>query len=708
VPHIADAAEARKLREKLLEGGKTWHERLVKWRRLLDRAMTDELVALGASLPEKLREKWDPYQAADADDEVENLAALLASNKPDLEIIGRRADQSIVRDLQRLEDALTAFYDHKWPIELRIDRYRGILADGLAIHAWDKLPPGPAVAQYADRAALQAYAEADQETEAPESPKGRYRAAYQAAKGDTPAERHRAAYTAVTNQALAQDGVRWRHRLVDPETFYPFLDDDVVPDVIEGMEDKIIETNPALEALSGYGVEKRGTELVLTQVGDPALGGESAPRDFSGAGAVALGESGKVRYTQIRTRDEIVVLVQGLQSDGKTVNAEGGEIFIRVPSPFPAGNRRTGYYIVPGRSKRRGTLAQRFEPVILPLLVEQQIFNEVETARLAMAWAEASREEFELDAQAGPPPYDATQERKATGVDVNAPKGRPLASGEVKRVETTGIDIAAMARDHAERMAAFRSKEFFSGSGSASESGRHLADTQTAQLSKLVPIQTKCATVDKRMLMDILSVHAATGEPLFVPVMPSTPKAERGDTIQLAEPLEITADMARLPFEVRIEIGADVPQAQWARQQVSREEVAFGTYGISEHREIVKVRNPQETVRRMAVDSIVRAVLGTDQQPGLATARVIDLVNQRAQQIVDALLPPPPAELQPPPPGGTPMPGPAGQPIGAPGAEGTAGTPAAGSGAGGVYVPPAVAGGAGGVPDVAGAHVQVV
>lgn len=681
---IEGIEDARRLRQRLLDEGRAWHEQLVRWRRLLNRETERELEALGQALPKRLRAAWDPYQADDAAAEVEDVAALLVANEPDLELVLTKPGASATQG-QQLEDALTAFYQQHWPPEFRADAYKAVLGDGIAVEAWDKLAPGAAVRAYGDRAGLRAYAEGADDGEPAESARGRYRQAYQRAAG-TDEERHNAAYREVTDEALREDGARWRHRLVDPLAFYAFIRRGASDaEVTVGMEDEITDVHPAVEALAGYGVRLVGTEL---RCGDAdALGGESAPADGIAVGSCDSGQQGRVRYTQIRTRDQVVVLVEGV---GGT---DGDALFVSLDQPF-AGS--TGYYVKGGRTKLRGSLAQRFQPVILPLLVEQQIFNEVETARLAMAWAEASREEVQLDAPlGGPQPYDATQ-REAAKPLVSGDAGRPVVGGEVKRVETTGVDMAAMAGDHLARMQAFRSREFFSGSGAASESGRHLAQTQTAQLTKLVPIQTRFAASDKRQLLDVVAVHARTGEPLHVQGVPALDKRDR-QGVQQVRGYVVTQELARLPFDLRVTIGADTPQAQWAKQQVSREEVQFGTYGLSDHRDIVGVRNPTEAVRRMTLDALTRAFFGTAQEPGVVVQAAIQVGMARMQEIKDAMMPPPPQAMSQAMPQVMP---------GGPDAAGTAGTPASGAGAGGVFVPPAVPGqpsAAGPLPDVAGA-----
>ncbi len=608
---ITDLTDAKRLRERL----RTEHDTLREWRRVRDRRMDDVLQTLRATLPARVQSLFVPVQSQEPDDEIQTRKHLLASNEAQIEVLSRTTDAKVRKLAQELEQADEALHELLFPIAVQLDECDGFLADGLTVLAVDYLGPGPEIGKYADRAALELACDG------PEPEAGTPEAAYVAAWRETGGD-HEKAYDRVTQEALVQDGLRYRVRVVDADVWDAFEDPDGVS---VGMEDGMIDLHPALDALGQYGAVLSGDQIVLTGTEDAAVGRGLAPLDAHGTITFSADGPRRVRYTQIRTREEIVVIADLPDS------AEGDGIFIRTPQPF---DRHTGYVLIEGDTKLRAG-AKRRQPVTLGLLETHQRGNMLKSLAFSMGIEEATRDVYQPDTLAGAVPLDGTQEVKSQQIVDGqvTPQVPPL-----KRVDTTGIDLPKLLGLVDQETARYRIHEFFAGSGSSGETGIHLARLQTAYALRLQPYQSKRALAHKTVLLLCHGAVAKSGETIYVPYLPSGPR-ELEAGVRVAAPRQITPEMVAAPVDVRVTIGAESPETKYAAIQMSTSQMAAGTWSMTQHMQNAGVKDPYAMQAQILEDNIVNDAVGRPGQPGWMVGFVRQAAQQQLLAYIQSLLP---------------------------------------------------------------------
>lgn len=632
MPLINNAEEAKKLRDTLK---RREHRRLDNWRKVRDMRMDDVLASLRNALPERLQEVFGAgSQTGEVEEIINERKHILVSNPVELEIVARSGDSHVLTLAQNLEKAEEAILDALFPEVIQLLECDSILGDGELVVAIDKLPRPDAMARYANRAALQQYAETVTEDQDEGSAEARYRRAYLDNDGD-----HDKAYAEVCDECEAEAGLRYRIRIVDLATFWRWRDAEGVRGIAIGMEHGRAPLAPVLQALSGYGMRREGEQIVMTR--------EDQPTEHTAIGVpvmpVITEQSGQEEdaemcdYTQIRTRDGIYVLVEHPRLVG--LNGERGAGLISAPNYY--GPQSCGYYHVGGIEKNRGNDEDRFLPPVIGLIVEAYELNLTRSAWRAMALAEATRDEYTANlAQPSVPPL----ERSQRPTNARAKAGQPQAvAGDIRRVESTGIKMNEYIESIERAFARLRGSEFFSGTGSSSEAGIHLARMQTAFLTKMQPYQKKRAELRKAVLEDIAYDVKNQQRPIFVPWMPDGERKD-GEKIRVAKPMKITPEMAALPVVRRLTIGAESPETKYAREQASRAEVDFGTRSPLTHMEITGVKDPIAELKRIAKGGLLRdAIVGADGAPGWAITMFRQAIEARTKQWLDAKYPPPPA-----------------------------------------------------------------
>ncbi len=662
MPIIDNLEDAKRLRDRMKSANEQTVSRINEWRSVRDRQMDDVLNSVKAILPERSAALFIPVQSQEPDDEIQARKHVLASNEAEIEVLLRAKNPRYIRLAQDFQDALEALNEALFPIELQLDECDGFLGDGRTIIALDYMGVGPELAKYGDRASLQAAAEAyavrgggiadpeeagedaaEEKAETPaqesaeesaepadyadedDSPEATYARAYVDAGMD-----HEKAYAAVTAEAMTLDGLRYRLRVLDTTTFADFQD---IDGISTGMEDGEIDIHPALDALEQYGVEKRGTQLVLTRDGTPtddsAVGTDIAPLAAQGVLTITEGAS-RVRYTQIRTREQIVIIVD--LPGNATRDGEG--IFITQDTPL---DDHTGYFEIEGDTKLRAA-DRRCQPVALGLFETHQRGNMLKSAALAMSIEEATRDVYQPTAVAGAQPVDPTQELKAQPV-VNgqvAPEVPALA-----RVETTGIEIDKLIEMLDQETNRYRMHEFFAGSGDSGETGIHLARLQTAYQLRLQPYQTKRARARKEVLQAVVKAGLKSGLSIYIPFLP---KESRGvdEGIRVAEPRIITPEMAQLPADMRVVIGAESEETKYAAMQMSQTATGFGTWSMTQHMLNCGVKDPHAMEAQILEDNIVRDAVGTTEAPGWMMGFARQQTEQALTTLIQSLLPRPP------------------------------------------------------------------
>ena len=629
MPKITTVLEAQALRDHLIAHGQAWHKLLDSWRKVTDRRMDDDLKSFFAMLPPDAQKHAVASQSPLVEEEIQTLAAILASNKPEVSVYSRKAGREWAELAQEAEPVIEALYASLNPIELRMRAYVAQLGE-VCMEFVDLLPVPEALAGYADRKSLESGAETPADA-LDDSPQANYRRAYEKT-GD-----HDQAYNEVTRGATS--GSRWTKRVVDIASAH--WEEDTEDNVIKTV---CLATTTALAAamstLEGYGVKREGNVLMMTRsgksVGESPLTAESAP--YEGIGTASVDGVESVTVTELRTREQHCLLVEGVPGNR---GDDGSGILITFNSPFPARLKTCGAYITPSREKARGSLADRYEPYVLPLIVTVQQLNAVMSVKQALAYAEAARDVITEMVDNPIPPIEATTTAKSKQVkDGKLPVS---VRGRVVRIPTTDVDLTKMSEELRAEAEGFRSREFFSGSGSSSEPALHLARIQAAELTRLEPQQSRRATTDKRQLIDILAAQAELGESLVLYQTPSGPPQDI-EGRQLKE-LELTPEMARAPIVIETKIGSSTKEGEFARQQMTEAAVSFGWFGLSDGRERMGIKNPAETVLRMAKDALVRASLGTATEPGSAIIGLQKMIDERSKALIASLMPMEPEPL---------------------------------------------------------------
>lgn len=593
-------------------------------RKVRDRQMADVLSTFAAVLPPRYQEFWTPSQTPEVEAEITDISQLLVSNEPSLEAVLKSTDRTLLPKAQKHEAAAEALLAQLSPVAFRQQRYDAMLGDPFCVVAVDHHGPGAALGDYAEHEDLKKYAESDEADE--EGPKGKYRKAYRDEKSKPdPGDPHERAYKRVTKDAAMDDGLRVSRRVVDLATWAGEVEVKEGKPVCQvGMEEYDAALNPLISSLAGYGLKKVGSRVVCEgSAAEPMVGDRAS--DWTATGTIAASQS--VHCIYIRTTEELCAIIEGKGEDG-------GAIFIRQPQPKPG---KTGYYIAAAHVKPRGKLVDRFRPFMYGMIVEAQELNAAVSVAKAMAYAEAARNEYQVEGvKPGVEPLDPTRESKST--ETGGGTSEPLA-GEIKRVPSTDMDVPAYITYLNEAIERYRSKEFFSGSGTAGESARHLARVQTAQLTKLVPIQNVCSEQDREMIEDIFACYADAGETFYVPDRPQASEdRSRREEMQMLNMHEVTPEIARLPVQYIVTTGAETPEARYAQMQVSGEQMDRGTWGITTHRHNAGVKDPAAEEALWVEDQLAQGLIGEGLKHGL------DIMRPMVEAFVASIVPQPAQE----------------------------------------------------------------
>lgn len=631
MPRLETAADVIKLRDQM----RTDKARLVSRRQILDGRLP-QMAAFKAMLADHVQKAFMEYQDPVPGEELFTIIDLMVANQAEIKVLVRSTEQPLINAGQRLEYALEALDERLFPITTQIDECH-FMGEGYQVLSLEPLPGGEHIAQYGDHESLRAYAEEerDEEDDEDDGPEARYRRAYRQ-HGD-----HEKAYDAVTREALINDGLRMRVRVVNSMTFDCFEGDEEGQIAI-GMEYGQKPLNPLLQAFEDYGLRREGGRLVLdgggTSPSYSALGAVTLPPVATMGGTDATDEMGElVGWTMIRTHEQTVVLIEHpAHSDPK----DPGVLFT-FDNLF--GGKSTGYYLISGDKLPRERFEDRYRPPLWALMHDSQRVSLLSTAYQTMALEEATRDVYVQDVRGmAIQPHDASEESKAPRA-VDGDRSPVVAGGEVKRVAETGIKLEEATRLAIELRDRHTMSEFFVGSGSSSETGVHLARLQTALLTKMTPYQIKRAAVHKRILQDVLCMVRHTGETVMIPYLPKTADPDS----RTMEIREITPKLAKLPIDIQYTIGADTPQSDYARMQVSGEQMQLGTWSMSTHRENSGVKDPAREVKLIAIDNIVREYVGTADQPGRLATQVASILDRYTKAKIEQQYGPLPPEPMP-------------------------------------------------------------
>lgn len=652
MPKIPDAAAARKLRDTMIT--KHTYERTKFRRKVRDRNLQTELAAFAEGLSENIKKAFVPWMDQEPDAIIRKLKHTLISNPIELEVLTRDegVDQQIAQDF---ELAMEAILEHALPVNVQLLEQDGALGDGWAIGCVEQVPTNE-LAPYADRKSLEAYADSDDpDDEDANTPRMQYRQAHRQARekrqqdptGVHAGTEHDEAYRSVTDNARRQSSeFPWQVRICNNLAAYAELGR---PGEIEwALEDGMVPVSAIKSALEGYGYE-------LDPSGKWVLKNESGERTNQEAflvgeiqahnreDALSHTEADKlVRYTRIATKDEIAILVEHCDVDDK--EKDPGAL-MRFPNPF--GGRYCGYVLIPGDERNRPTWEERFVPPVEGMYVVSFLKAYVYSAAFAMLAEEAMRDVTAIKANPKVPPVEGSQNARVQAVK----QGRlPASVDELQRTPTTGLAVLELAELLDKQADVFRWDDYMTGVGSSGDTGIALARLQTKYLTELQPYQQKRALAYKQIL-HMITVATAQGEkPLFIPYIPKGTRDADG-AIQVAQILELTPDMARMPFEIRVTIGAESPETKFAREQALRAQQAAKIISRTTVQEGSGVKDPGKENRRIAKDAVFEMLIAGDGNvPGSLITFIAERLQQRIQERIDRRLPPPPPALAPPPP----------------------------------------------------------
>lgn len=641
MPQIKDAAACKQLAERLK---KRQHVRIPEFRQIIDRAMPS-LLAIRDSLAPDYQKTFIPYMTGAPAKVAYRLTNIMASNQSEIRYKARSTEPTKISAVQRHEHGHEALDPLLFPITVR-RKFYSFLTDGYTVVALDVTPKPGALAGYADREKLQQYAESDTEDDEADTPESSYRRAYKRTdQKRTAAERHEDAYDAATSEALIADGCSARVRVPDPLTFKGFQTDDDPCRFALGMEYGKKQLNPLLDALEDFGVKVDNGILWIDSKGKKT---KSASYRALGVGMIADSQSATdgdeyVEYTQIRTCEETLILIENVKG-AKDKDGQPG-ILIRVPNLF--GGKSTGYYLIEGDAKlRSGDLEDRYDPPLLNLMNEAQHYSITRTGWEAMALAEMTRAPYILDESDGSErvmAHDPTQETKVAHAEDGA--ALPVSTGEVKRMEGFGQKMEALLEHAMQEMQRSEPTDIWGGTGSSSETGIAIARRETALLTELTPYQANVATVCKYIHIDVDQYIVSTSETMKFAYLPDS-SSERKPELR-----EITPETAKLAMDMDYTIGSDTPESKYAAEQMAIARRDSGVWGDTDMREAIGIKDPDATEKQMAIDRLMRLLLGTNETPGIVDDAFSSIMVQYAKAALEKELGPLPEPALPPQPG---------------------------------------------------------
>ena len=614
MPKLREAKDVLELKEQMC---KQRPVRIPQFREVIDRSMST-LASLKSVLAPDYQKTFTPYQTGAVAKSMYRMTNIMASNQAEVRVKARSTDPSVINRVQKHEDGHVAIDPLLFPINVRRKQY-SFLGDGYTIVALDVKDSGKSLAGYGDHDSLKATAK-DAYDDEDDSPPARYSRSYGRQTG-TDTERGEKAYKDVTDNAVLEDGIPCSVRVIDPLLFAGFQVDDEPCRFAIGMEYGQKQLNPLLSALEGFGLTKGEDGRLYIESGTYKSGkrkGEkkrSRSASYEALGADWIAESSTdhssadeyVEYTQVRTCEETVILIEDPPSyKGDRKNDPG--ILIRVPNPF--GGEVTGYYLIEGDAKlRSGSLEDKYDPPLLNMINEAQHYNLTRTGWEAMALAEMTRPPYvSVDADAVlPGGTDSTQETKSKQPE----DGGDLATipGKLARGEGFGQKVEALLQHSRELLKESEPTDIWGGTGSSSETGIAIARRETALLVELNPYQANVATVDKYIHQDVDRYVVASGQAIRVAYLP-----EEATKRTKPETRAITPETAKLPMDMDYIIGSDTPESKYAAEQMSMARVRDRVYGMTQHRESIGIKDPEEAERQMFRDDIIAGAMQIVQQ----------------------------------------------------------------------------------------------
>ena len=559
----------------------------------------------------------------------------LVANRPRFEIILYDADPDDQALGQDLEDGLKALYNWmnrgKSPFDWKVVQFQQ--GDGVGVGKLDFLPGhGSSLADYEpdDLESEEPLGDEYEEPTTAQKAKKAYQKALEAAKTtEGEADPEKEAYHKATQDALRAELPPFRLSAVDPLTCYWWEDGDGIAVIMETGKRSL---NPLLDSFKEYGLTI-DNENNLVKVGkSDAIGGVTIPPDS--ATGRDLGQ--EVDYTEIRTRDEIVIYIEHPKMKDPNKKGDGKGIFFKFDNPF--GPYTTGYALVPGDITTESDPADAYQPSILGTLNVAQPMNVLMTARLSAALAAALSPRY-IKVSADTPMAPSDEDKTPTA---EAGKEIPIIPGEIKMIESPTIDLdKADERLFAEYQDT-RFQDVLMGDATSDASGHRLA-IQTAQADlQMVPYQNARKLAIEELMKGIVYAIKKHGLPIYIPTLPETKKRGK-QGIRVAKKAKITPEMADLSFELIITLGSETPVSKYAKWQALAQREEQGTAGYQTVVEESDTENPDEEIARVFEGKVLKATM--EQTVPRVVERVMAEVEKKFQALLNPQAAMPPAEI---------------------------------------------------------------
>jgi hypothetical protein len=543
------------------------------------------------------------HQTEMPNQEVHKRVKRLVANKPRFEVVMKKSDPDMLELGQKLEDGIKAMY--KWlnrgkvPFDWKVTQYQQ--GDGIGIGKLDFTPDhGNCLADYD----LDDLGQPDEEEfygELPEEAEEREKRNEKRATFRDYAEisSEQEAYDVMTEDALRDELPPFRLVAVDPATCYWEEDDDGVTLMVEHGKKTL---HPLFEAFADYKLRLVNNRLVIDEHGTDAVVGPT----YSSSLTLGTDLGREVEYTEIRTRDHIAMLIShpdlekgAPEAKTEGVNARG--VHIVFDNPF--GPYTTGYVTVPGDVTTEAAHEDAYHPPVLGVLNTAQAQNVLMTARISAALAEALAPAYvEVKEE---PITPASDEDKTPEVDTN----KPIATvqGQIKRVEPPNADLGKAEDRLREEGDENRVRESLLGDATADTSGHRLS-IQVAQADiQMVPYQNARSEAMVELMKGIVYAVRKHGLNVYIPTLPDSVRKSKG--IRVAEPAVITTDMADLPFELVITLGAETPITKFAKWQALATREAEGSLGYQTLIEESDIENPIDEIYRVFEGKMLKEVM---------------------------------------------------------------------------------------------------
>ena len=429
-----------------------------------------------------------------------------------------------------------------------------------------------------------------------------------------------AAFDRATDKALRTELPPYRLIAVDPLTCAWWEDGDGISIIAEYGRKRL---NPLLEAFKDERLKLVENRLIVASEGSEALSTDTLPESYPSQGGK------EVDYTEIRTREMVYILIEHPDVESRTGNKPKDHtrgIILSFDNPF--GPYTTGYAVVAGDVTTEATPEDQYQPPILGVLASTQAENVLMTARLSGAIDAALSPAYQSVKEDQPLPPDDEDKVLTTESATEV----PVVQGEIKRVPSPTNDLKDIEARIAAELGEFKMTESVLGDATSDTSGHRLA-IQVAQADiQLTPYQNNRAHAITELLKGIIYSVRKHGLPIFIPTLPE--KRRTGKQIAFSEPAKITPEMADLPFELVVTLGAETPVTKFAKWQALQDREAKGTLGYQTVIEESDVEDPEEEIMRVFEGKMLKSVM-EEVQPRLSEL-IMQMVEQKLQAFTQA------------------------------------------------------------------------